>query len=104
MSMVSSRTRRSRLSKRFSAERLEAISRKLEMVSFIRAMETASWSTSSTGERPMAGRLKLKLRMASAWITSACSGLTTMRESRMPSGMHKSRMASVSIALCQRIR
>ncbi|MCY1308013.1 hypothetical protein D9M70_579880 [compost metagenome] len=102
--MVSWSTRRSRLSKRVSAERLEAISRKLEMVSFIRAMATANWSTSSTGERPMAGRSKLKLRIASACVTRACSGLTRMRESRMPSGMHNSRMLRVSIALCQRMR
>ncbi|MNO05810.1 hypothetical protein D3C81_2273340 [compost metagenome] len=52
------------------------------MVSFIPAMATANWSTSSTGERPMVGWLKLKLRMASAWVTSAFSGLTTRRESR----------------------
>ena len=104
MVTVSSSTRRRRASKRFSAERLAVISRKLARVSFIFAIATASWSTSSTGERPIVGILKLKLRMASASATSALSGLTSTRDSSQPMGMQSRRMPRVSTAPCQRMR
>ncbi|MNL61114.1 hypothetical protein D3C87_1849960 [compost metagenome] len=78
--------------------------KKLARVSFIRAIDTLNWSTSSTGERRESGKLKSKLRIASASCTSARKGLTRTLEVSQPSGTHNSSVARVMSAPCQRIR
>ncbi|MNU05368.1 hypothetical protein D3C72_2501420 [compost metagenome] len=70
----------------------------------MRAMDRLNWSTSSTGERRAAGKLKSKLRMASASCTRARRGLTRILDVSQPSGTHNSRVARVISAPCQRMR
>ena len=80
------------------------MSRKLDRVSFMLLIDTASWSTSRIGERPLAGWAKSKRRMACASCTRLRSGLTTRREVSQPSGRHSSRVVRVISAPCQRMR